>query len=111
VRRIEADATGMKTRMRLRWPIGGGVCLREPKKKTSTLGKGEVLPLDRSLLMGDFSVVLFRPYFILVSEKYLMKTHKNQRLLTMPSLPAIPGGATHQGTHHGVWGVDAFAGT
>src|SRR4029453_4969882 len=45
----------MKTRMRLRWPIGGGVCLREPKKKTSTLGKGEVLPLDRSLLMGDFS--------------------------------------------------------
>ena len=58
MRRIEADATGMKTRMRLRWPIGGGVCLLEPKgKKRQKLGKGEVLPLDRSLLMGDFPIL------------------------------------------------------
>src|SRR5262245_38999258 len=30
---------------------------------------------------SDFSVVLFRPNFMLVSEECLMKTHKNQWLL------------------------------
>jgi len=46
VRRIGADAMGMKTRMRLRWPIGGGVCLSERNgKKCQKLWKGEVLPL------------------------------------------------------------------
>ncbi len=56
-----ADAIAMKTRMRLRSPIGGGVCLSEHNgKKCQKLCKGEVLPLDRSLLMGDFSVSLFR---------------------------------------------------
>ena len=33
VRRIRADATIMKTRMRLRPPIGGGVCLVERNEK------------------------------------------------------------------------------
>jgi len=33
--------------------------------------------------MGDFSVVRFRLYFTLFSEKNRMKLHKNQRLLTM----------------------------
>jgi hypothetical protein len=68
-----------------------------------------VLPLDRSLLMGDFSVGLFRSDFVLVSEGHPMKVHKNQWLLIMPSPPDLPGGAIHQGTYHGVWGADAFA--
>jgi hypothetical protein len=109
VRRNVADATIMKTRMRLRSHIGGGVCRAERnEKKCQKLCKGDVLPLDRSLLMGDFSVVLFRPNFMLASEEYPMKAHKNQWLLTMPSPPAIPGGATNQGTHHGVGRADAF---
>src|SRR6266516_6085807 len=41
----------MKTRMRLREPIGGGVCRVERNgKNAKSCGKGEVLPLDRSLL-------------------------------------------------------------
>ena len=59
--------------------------------------------------MGDFSVVLFRPNFMLASEEYPMKAHKNQWLLTMPSPPDLPYGATNQGLHHGVRGADAFA--
>jgi hypothetical protein len=79
VRRNVADATIMKTRMRLRSHIGGGVCLSERnEKKCQKLCKGDVLPLDRSLLMGDFSVVLFRPNFMLASEEHPMKVHKNQ---------------------------------
>src|SRR5713101_6266343 len=51
-----ADAIAMKTRMRLRSPIGGGVCLAEHNgKKCQKLCTGEVLPLDRSLLMGGAS--------------------------------------------------------
>jgi hypothetical protein len=49
--------------------------------------------------MGDFSVVLFRPNFMLASEGYPMKVHKNQRLLTLPSPPNLPCGAMNQGTH------------
>src|SRR5215217_5897199 len=59
----------------------------------------------------DFSVVLFRPNFMLASEGYLVKVHKNQRLLTLPSPPNLPCGATNHGTYHGVWWADAFAGT
>jgi hypothetical protein len=71
--------------------------------------KGEVLPLDRSLLMGDFSVVLLRPHFMLASEEHPMKLHKNQWLSPMPSPPDALCGATNQGTRHGVWGAVAFA--
>src|SRR5262249_43530290 len=47
----------MKTGMRLRPPIGGGVCRAEHNgKKCQKLWKGEVLPLDGSLLMGNSSV-------------------------------------------------------
>jgi hypothetical protein len=53
--------------------------------------------------------VLFRPNFMLASEEYPMKAHKNQWLLTMLSPPAIPCGGANQGTHHGVWRADAFA--
>jgi hypothetical protein len=35
----------------------------------------------------DFSVVLFRSDFVLVSEKNHMKVHKNQGIGTMPILP------------------------
>src|SRR4030095_5716508 len=65
--------------------------------KCQKLCKGDVLPLDRSLLMGDFSVVLFRPTFILFSEKNCMKVHKNQWLLTMPYPLECLAGATSQG--------------
>ena len=64
-----------------------------------------------SELFPDFSVVLFRPNFILVSEEYPVKTHKNQWLLNLLSPPAFLCGAANQGTHHGVWSADAFAGT
>src|SRR5438477_5240715 len=50
----------------------------------------------------DFSVVLFRPNFMLVSEEHPMKTHKNQWLLNPLSPLDIPCGATNQGTHYGV---------
>ncbi len=40
--------------------------------------------------MIDFPVVLFRPNFMLLSEEHLMKTHKNQWLLSTLFLPAIP---------------------
>src|SRR5712691_1389602 len=35
----------------------------------------------------DFSVVLFRPDFMLASENHPMKAHKNQQLLAMPCPP------------------------
>jgi hypothetical protein len=38
-----------------------------------------------------------------------MKVHKNQCGLTNSFPPDTPCGATNQGTHHGVWGADAFA--
>jgi hypothetical protein len=59
--------------------------------------------------MGDFSVVLFRPNFMLAFEEYLMKAHKNQWLLNLLFPPDIPWGATNQGTHPRVWGADAIA--
>jgi len=45
-----------------------------------------------------YFVVLFRPNFMLASEEYPMKTHKNQRLLATLSPRDIPCGATNQGT-------------
>ena len=65
--------------------------------------------LPRVVQGPDFSVVLFRPNFMLASEEHLMKVHKNQWLSTMPSPPDLPYGATNQGLHHGVRGADAFA--
>ena len=58
---------------------------------------------------ADFSVVLFRPNFMLLSEEHPMKSHKNQWLVPLLSPPDIPCGATNQGTPHGVRGADAFA--
>jgi hypothetical protein len=45
--------------------------------------------------MGGFSVVLFRPNFMLVSEGHPMKVHKNQWFLHSLSPPNIPWGATN----------------
>ena len=67
------------------------------EKNCQKLWKGEVLPLDRSLLMGDFSVVLLRSDFMLFSEKNRMKVHKNQWLLTMPYPLERLAGATSRG--------------
>jgi len=61
------------------------------------------------LILPDFFVVLFRPNFMLVSEGYLMKMHKNQWVLNTLFPPDIPWGAIHQGTPHGVWSADTFA--
>ena len=59
----------------------------------------------------DFSVVLFRPHFMLASEDYPMKVHKNQWLSAPLSSPDLPCGATNQGTHPGVWDAAAFPDT
>jgi len=70
-----ADAIAMKTRMRLRSPIGGGVCLAKHNgKKCQKLCQGEVLPLDRSLLMGDFSVPSSQLGVMRVSTLYPVKS-------------------------------------
>ncbi len=61
------------------------------------------------VIVPDFSVVLCRPNFMLLSEEHSMKTHKNQWLLALLSSPNIPCGATNRGTHSGVGGADAFA--
>jgi hypothetical protein len=52
-------------------------------------------------LMGDFSVELFRPKFMLASAGYPMKVHKNQRLLILLSLPDILCGGTNQDIYPG----------
>jgi hypothetical protein len=57
----------------------------------------------------DFSVVLFRPNFMLASEQHPMKVHINQRFLTLPLHPELPCGATNQDTPYGFWGADTFA--
>jgi hypothetical protein len=54
-----------------------------------------------ALKKPDFSVVLFRPNFMLVSEEYLMKSHKNQWFLPLLSLPELPYGGTNPGTFPG----------
>ena len=75
-------------------------------------GLADILAMCEPVLKSqdpDFSVVLFRPNFMLASEGYPMKVHKNQRLLTLPSPPNLPCGASNQGTYHGVWWADAFA--
>jgi hypothetical protein len=46
---------------------------------------------------ADFSVVLCRPNFMLVSEEHPMKTHTTQWLLSPLSPLALPWRATHQG--------------
>jgi hypothetical protein len=58
---------------------------------------------------ADFSVVLFRPNFMLASEKHPMKAHKNQGLSNLLSPTDILCGATNQGTHPRSWGADALA--
>jgi hypothetical protein len=66
------------------------------RKKHQKLCEGEVLPLDRSLLMGDFSVVWFRSDFMLASEKNHMKMHINQWLWIMPYPSECLAGATRR---------------
>ena len=41
--------------------------------------------IQRLLIPPDFSVVVFRPDFMLVSEEYPMKMPKNQWLASLPS--------------------------
>jgi len=73
----------------------------EPQARNSAVN-ALTLPFPRLEFLPDFSVVLFRPNFMLVSEENPVKTHKNQWLLNPLSPPDIPCGATNQGTHHGV---------
>jgi hypothetical protein len=51
--------------------------------------------------MGDFSVVLFRPHFMLFSEKNHMKVHKNQCLSNLLSPPDSSWGSHEPG--HVLW--------
>jgi len=57
--------------------------------------------LETAPEISDFSVVLFRPNFMLVSEEHPVKMHKNQWLLNPLSPLDIPWGVTNQGTPHG----------
>jgi hypothetical protein len=41
-------------------------------------------------ILPDFSVVLFRPDFMRVSERYPIKTHKNQSVWSLLSSPGVP---------------------
>jgi hypothetical protein len=80
------------------------------KTRGFTALKPEVCGLTQAAyLHSDFSVVLFRPNFMLVSEEQPMKVHKNQWLSNLLSPPDVPRGATNQGTHPRGWGADAFA--
>src|SRR5215217_3571709 len=45
----------------------------------------------------DFSVVLFRSDFVLVSEKNHVKMHKNQGVRAVPCSPKCLSGATNRG--------------
>ena len=56
--------------------------VRRPEQRTI-----HFLTQDELRQLSDFSVVLFRPNFMLASEENLMKAHKNQWLLTLPSPP------------------------
>jgi hypothetical protein len=47
--------------------------------------------------MGDFSVVLLRPYCMLVYKECLVKIHKNQSVWAMLYPPDFPSGATSRG--------------
>jgi hypothetical protein len=51
-----ADTARKKTGMRLRLQVGASVPGGTPRKKLSKVVEGEVLLLDRSLLMGAFPI-------------------------------------------------------
>jgi len=57
----------------------------------------------------DFSVVLFRSDFVLVSEKNHMKVHKNQWFLDRPYSPDHLPGAISRGHTRVPGGADACA--
>jgi hypothetical protein len=84
------DASKMAARG---WSVPSGT----QQKTYQKLCEGEVLSLDRSLLMGDFSVVRFRSDFVLFSEKNHVKMHTNQCVWTMPYLPGRLSGAIRRG--------------
>jgi hypothetical protein len=46
-----------------------------------------LLTVSSAIRSPDFSVVLFRPDFMLLSEEHPMKSHKNQRLVILLSPP------------------------
>jgi hypothetical protein len=59
--------------------------------------------------LPDFSVVLFRSDFVLVSEKNHMKVHKNQWIGTMSYPPERLSGVTSRGQTMVPGGAEAFA--
>jgi SAM-dependent methyltransferase len=59
--------------------------------------------------LTDFSVVLFRSDFALVSEKNRMKVHKNQWIGTMSYPPERLTGVTSRGQTMAPGGAEAFA--
>src|SRR5262249_41200475 len=105
---IERGQTSLDKRSNPPWRLSGATVLEAIRKqRLATPSIWEIVradPLSRggrssvATSPADFSVVLFRPNFMLASEGYPMKVHKNQRLLTLPSPPHLPCGATNQGT-------------
>ena len=57
----------------------------------------------------DFSVVLFRSDFVLVSEKNHMKVHTNQWIGTMSYPPERLAGVTSRGQTMAPGGAESFA--
>src|SRR6516165_10963734 len=86
------------------WSVPSGT----QRKKRQKLCEGEVLPLDKSLLMGDFSVVRFRSDFVLFSEQNHMKALKNQWLWTRAMSFQTPCWSYTQRTHYRPWGADGL---
>src|SRR5437764_15335064 len=97
---------GIETLLQIRFVTDLVTILRKVWRIISCRGEGQYR--DRYLEVpglhqaSDFSVVLFRPNFMLASEEHPMKTHKNQWLLDLLSSPDTLGGATNHGTPPGV---------
>ena len=68
------------------------------------LDNRDIKKLPSQVQAPDFSIVLFRPNFMLASEKHPMKTHKNQWLLNL-LFPLIPPAEPRTRAHTMVSGV------
>ena|SRR6516165_7042820 len=81
------------------WGLSGGPMAPPEHGQYPTCARSDHLHLSYHSAQGefspDFSVVLFRPNFMLASEEHLMKVHKNQWFLNSLPPPDISWGATN----------------
>jgi hypothetical protein len=82
----EATFSVLQRSFSLGWGLHGKVA-RMPHQSKERGGTVWTMSFLSRGLISDFSVVLFRSDFVLVSEKNRVKTHKNQWLWTMPYPP------------------------